>query len=155
MTGTERGLVLVAGLFVTVACIGWYTSVRHPEPLAWSNAGEVTDVGVAPADSIDASARNVVETDPFRLERRPSSIVYQPTLEGTTPPPKPPKPQLVLEGLVGSSALIDGAPGHPVTAMVHAGDTIGGLRIRRVGHDTVVVTGADTTWRLTLRQSWQ
>jgi hypothetical protein len=81
--------------------------------------------------------------------------VYQAALEGVAPPPKPPKPPLALVGLVGGAALIDGAPGHATTAIVHTGDTIGGLRVRRVGRDTVIVTGADTTWRLTLRQLWQ
>jgi hypothetical protein len=104
---------------------------------------------------IDSAAHEVAATDPFRLDRHPASVAYRPDLEGVAPPPKPPKPQLVLEGLVGGAALIDGAPGHPATTIVHVGDTLGGLRIRRVGRDTVIVTGADTIWRLTLRRAWQ
>jgi hypothetical protein len=69
--------------------------------------------------------------------------------------PKPLKPQLVLEGLVGHAALIDGVPGHAMTAIVHVGDTLGGLRVRRIGRDTVTIIDSDTTWRLTLRRAWQ
>lgn len=120
-----------------------------------SLAGAARDVGAAPAESIEAAAARVAETDPFRIERKPAAIAYRPDLEGVAPPPKPPKPQLVLEGLVGGAALINGAPGHPATAIVHVGDTLGGLRIRHIGRDTVIVSGSDTTWRLTLRHAWQ
>jgi hypothetical protein len=57
--------------------------------------------------------------------------------------------------LVGRTALLDGVPGRSATAIVRARDTLGGLLIQRVGHDTVLVSNADTTWRLTLRHTWQ
>jgi hypothetical protein len=95
------------------------------------------------------------EADPFRLDRRPALVRYRPDLEGVVPPPKPPKPTLVLEGLVGHAALLDGVPGRSATVIVHARDTLGGLLIQRVSRDTVVVSSADTTWRLTLRHAWQ
>jgi hypothetical protein len=50
---------------------------------------------------------------------------------------------------------MDGLPGHGETMVLHAGDTAGGLRIRTVGLDTVVVSAFDTTWRLTVRKAWQ
>lgn len=147
--------MLGAVLFATLACVGWLASAParavHPR-LA---IDRVSDLGAPPAESIDAAARVAAETDPFRLDRRPSSVPYRPDLEGVATPPKPPKPALALEGLVGNAALIDGVPGRSATAIVHTGDTLGGLKIRRIGRDTVVVTGADTTWRLTLRHVWQ
>jgi hypothetical protein len=97
----------------------------------------------------------VAETDPFRLDRRPALVAYRPDLEGVAPPLKPPKPSLVVSGLVGSAALLDGVPGRSTTVIMHAGDTLGGLRLRRITHDTVIVSGSDTTWRLTLRRTWQ
>jgi hypothetical protein len=155
MTRLERGLLVATSVLTTITAVGWYASAPNVRPSSRVSVGGVSDVGVAPKEVIDSSARVVEETDPFRLERRPTSVAYRPDLEGVAPPPKPPKPVLELEGLVGSAALIDGAPGHPVTAIVHTGDTLGGLRIRRVGRDTVIVTGQDTTWRLTLRHAWQ
>jgi hypothetical protein len=155
MTRLERGLTLAAVVFTALACVGWYASLPRVEPATRSSADQLFDIGVIAPESVDAASRILIATDPFRLDRRPTSVMYRPELEGVAPPPRPPRPQLVLEGLVGGAALIDGAPGHPTTAIVHAGDTIGGLRIRRVGRDTVIVSGTDTTWRLTLRQAWQ
>ena len=155
MTLVERGLSSVAVGFATLAVVGWCASVPRSPAEQRTSFGDVANVGVAAPETIDSMARAVAETDPFRLDRRPASVAYRPELEGVAPPPKPPKPQLVLEGLVGGAALIDGAPGHPATAIVHVGDTLGGLRIRRIVRDTVIVSGADTTWRLTLRHAWQ
>jgi hypothetical protein len=151
----ERGLLAAAMGCATLAVVGWCASVPRNAATPRTGIGDVADVGVAAPQLIDSAAHEVAATDPFRLDRHPASVAYRPELEGVAPPPKPPKPQLVLEGLVGGAALIDGAPGHPATAIVHAGDTLGGLRIRHVGRDTVIVTGADTTWRLTLRRAWQ
>lgn len=151
----ERGVLLGAVLCATLAGVEWVTNGPRRIPSARPVLGWVADNGVPPADSIDAAARVVAQTDPFRLDRRPSSVPYRPDLEGVAPPPKPPKPALALEGLVGNAALIDGVPGRSTTAIVHAGDTLGGLRIRRIGRDTVVVSAPDTTWRLTLRHAWQ
>jgi hypothetical protein len=151
----ERGLMVSAVVLAALAVVGWYANVP-PRVLGSSIAiSGIVDNGVPPAESIDAAARTVAQTDPFRLDRQPASIPYRPDLEGVIPPPKPPKPQPVLAGLVGATALLDGVPGHAATAIVHAGDTLGGLRIRRITRDTVIVSGSDTTWRLTLRRAWQ
>lgn len=115
----------------------------------------VADPRAPDADSLAASARALADGDPFRLDHRPTAVAYRPELEGVTPPPRPPKPVLVVEGVVGRSALLDGVPGRPVTALVHAGDTLGGLRVRRITPDTVIVSDADTTWRLIVRRLWQ
>jgi hypothetical protein len=155
MTLVERGLVAVAVGLATLAVVGWCASAPRAAAASRTSIGAIADIALAPPESIDAAARVAAETDPFRLDRRPASVAYRPDLEGVAPPPKPPKPQLVLEGLVGGAALIDGAPGHPTTAIVHVGDTLGALRIRHIGRDTVIVSGADTTWRLTVRHAWQ
>ncbi len=155
MTRIERGLMLGAVLFATLACVGWLTSAPAHAVHSRTAIERVSDLGVPPAESINAAAHVVAETDPFRLDRHPSSVPYRPDLEGVAPSPKPPKPALALEGLVGNAALLDGVPGRSATAIVHVGDTLGGLKIRRIGRDTVVVSGADTTWRLTLRHVWQ
>ena len=155
MTRVERVLTVTTAILAALAAVGWYSNVRAGASMTESLAATARDVGAAPPESIDVAAARVAETDPFRLERKPAAVAYRPDLEGVAPPPKPPKPQLVLEGLVGGAALIDGAPGHPATTIVHVGDTLGGLRIRRIDRDTVIVSGSDTTWRLTLRHAWQ
>jgi hypothetical protein len=156
MTLVERGLLVAASGLVSIAVVGWFTSTPTRAAAAARVApSSLVDVGVAPAESIDVAAQTVAKTDPFRLDRRPASVAYRPELEGVVPPPKPPKPALVLEGLVGSTALLDGVPGRSGTAIVHAGDTLGGLRVKHIGRDTVIVSGADTIWRLTVRRTWQ
>jgi hypothetical protein len=155
MTLVERGLIVVAVVLTTVAAVGWYASAPRRARAIQATASSAIGLGPTPAESIDSAARLVAETDPFRLDRRPASVPYRPDLEGVAPPPKPPKPVPVLTGLVGKAALLDGVPGRSATAIVHAGDTLGGLTVRRIARDTVVVTGADTTWRLTVRHAWQ
>ncbi len=67
----------------------------------------------------------------------------------------PPAPQLTLQGIVGSrgafSALVGGFPGHSATLLVVAGDSVGGVRIRRITSTEVVLATRDSIVRLTLR----
>jgi hypothetical protein len=155
VTPIERSFVLLAVVFAGAAVVGWGVSVPHPATSAGAIITGARDVVVGPIESINVSARIVIASDPFRLARRPSPVAYRRDLEGVTPPPKAPKPTLVLEGLVGDAALLDGVPGHSATAIARVGDTVGGLRVRRIGRDTVIVIGPDTTWRLTVRRTWQ
>lgn len=73
------------------------------------------------------------------------------------PPPAPPRPQLAVSGIVGPpwTALLDGVPGRDGPVSVRTGDQVDGLRIRRVDRDGVTVVGMDTTWRLSLKRTWQ
>lgn len=117
----------------------------------------------APVDSVRAAAARVVEHDPFRLDHHPATVHYRPEQEGGAqqsppPPPKPPKPHLALSGIVGGppwSAILDSVPGRDGGVLVRKGDTLGGLRVRSVGRDTVIVQGADTVWKLTVKRPWQ
>jgi hypothetical protein len=116
------------------------------------------------AESLAAASARIVERDPFRLDRRPSSVPYAPMmLEGAAPPvARPPKPALVVTGIVGGppwEALVDGIPGRPASVVVRRGDAFGDstsrLIVKRIGPDTVVIAGMDTTWTLTVRKAWQ
>ena len=115
------------------------------------------------AEALTAASALIVERDPFRLDRRPSSVPYAPTLEGAPPPVAPaPRPVLVVTGIVGGppwEALVDGIPGRPASVVVRRGDAFGDstgrLVVRRVGPDTVVIAGMDTTWTLTVRRAWE
>jgi hypothetical protein len=110
---------------------------------------------------LDSAAKAIARSDPFRLERRPSSVAYGSEQEGVPvapAPPKPPKPSLALAGIVGGppwAALIDGVPGRSGSVVVHAGDTLAGLRVRSLGPNGITITGLDTTWKLTLKRPWQ
>lgn len=107
---------------------------------------------------IDDAAISLVDADPFRTSRHPSPIAYHTDVEGAPPsPPRPPRPGLSVSGIIGGppwSAVLEGLPGHEGGTVVHPGDTLGGLRIRSVRRDTVVISGVDTTWRLIVRRAW-
>jgi len=71
-------------------------------------------------------------------------------------PPAPPKPRLVLQGLIGGppwDAIVQGIPGHEGSYVVRAGDSVSGLKIRSVKRDGATIRGMDTTWILTLRRA--
>ena len=155
----DVGLWLIAAIATAVAA----GASRSPTiaPSARPALGTAAVVSPRDPDSLGAAAEHVTETDPFRLDRRPASRGYQATSDGVaTSAPPPSRPALVLKGIIGTGrptawiALLDGVPGHGETTVVHDGDTIGGLRVRHVGPDTVVVAARDTSWRLTVRREW-
>jgi len=111
------------------------------------------------AESLNALADHIVGADAFRITRRPSPVPFGATADARAANvPKPSKPALVLSGIVGGPpwiGVVDGVPGHDQTVLVHSGDTLGGLRIRSITKDHVLVAGLDTVWRLTVHQPWQ
>lgn len=111
-----------------------------------------------PADSLNVLADRIVEGDIFRLTRRPSAVAFGTTGDGSPPPVStPPKPPLALAGLIGGPpwiGLLEGVPGRDQSVLVHAGDTLGGLRVRMVTRNRVVIAGFDTTWQLSVREPW-
>lgn len=129
--------------------------------------------------SVDSAAEYVAAHDPFRFSHTPPTVTYSPGQESAPyvpPPPAPPRPSITLKGIVGGtsrwSAVLVGVPGREAGVLVRQGDTLSlagpapsmsapagaptpvahVLRVRRVGRDTVIVQGLDTTWTLTLRQ---
>jgi hypothetical protein len=109
------------------------------------------------SDSVTRLVAYIVANDPFRLSRQPATVAYSPALEGLAPPVvvRPPRPALVLRGIVGGppwSAILDGIPGRDGSIVVRRGDSLGTLVVRAVGRDTVIINGADTTWRLTVKR---
>lgn len=129
-----------------------------------------TEVSAVPGGDVDSSpspiapeslrtlADRIVGGDVFRLARRPSPVAFRTSGDGDPPAaPTPPKPPLALSGVIGGPpwiGLLDGVPGHDQSVLVHAGDTLAKLLVRSVTSNRVVITGLDTTWRLTVRNPW-
>jgi hypothetical protein len=108
----------------------------------------------------DSLAAVLVARDAFRVARRPASVVYDPTLVAQPSTPPPPKPALVLVGIVWDgghdpAALVEGLPGTDGPRPVRRGETVGGLHVMRIVQNRVVITGLDTTWNLTVREPWR
>lgn len=106
-------------------------------------------------DTLGSAAARTAEHDPFRLERRPASVAFSTTPIGPAMPQTPAAPtiHIALQGTIGGppwQAILSGIPGHDGTAVVHGGDTLGGITIRRVSRDSVVVRVKDSTWTVTL-----
>jgi hypothetical protein len=160
-----RAMTIERGLWgmTAVAAIAATLEVRAVPSTAITVARPVPPAPAEPRrldpDSISHAVAYVVANDPFRLSRRAASIAYSPALEGLALPPvaRPPRPNLVLRGIVGGppwSAILDGIPGHDGSAVLRRGDSVGTVVVRAVGRDTVIIKGADTTWRLTVKRSW-
>jgi len=108
-----------------------------------------------PADSL---ARVVVGRDLFRSDRRSATIAYDPSRGAAPLPDGPPKPQLVLTGVVWGSepeAVVEGLPTSTGPRVVRAGDVVGGVTIKRIEVNRLVAMGFDTTWTLTVRVPWK
>ena len=108
----------------------------------------------------DSLARVVIGRDLFRVSRRPSPVAYN-AQRGAVPVadvPRPPRPVLVLVGIVAGSepsAVIEGFPGIEGARAVRVGDEVSGLKVARIGKSDVRVTGMDTVWTLTVREPWR
>ena len=113
--------------------------------------GPTIGVGV-PLDSLTVVARQVA---PFRPDGRPSRVAYDPgRSEVAAQDYQTPKPVLVLTGVmegVEPLAVLEGIPGREGPALLGVGDTLAGLKVRRIREGKVTITGMDTTWVLTIR----
>jgi hypothetical protein len=131
----------------------------------YSNNGNVVRAAfITPAlvmfegDSLDSAVANVVTHDVFRLERKPATVAYSNAPAGVVGAPTPviPAIRIALQGTIGGppwSAILSGIPGHEGTVVVSAGDTLGGVSIRRVNRDSVIVRVKDSTWAVTIARA--
>lgn len=150
-TASAAGLAL--GVWVTVTPL---TDVQMPGPAV----APVADSAESATPAADSLAHVIAARDAFRIGRRPATVAYDLVRAGQPSVPQPPKPVLVLTGIVwdshgNPSAVIDGLPGAGGPRVVRAGDMVGPLRVRRIERERVVIAGLDTVWTLTVREPWR
>lgn len=156
MSGLVRwGLPAAATAFaVPIVLAGWM--VLAPGPGSGGNTGSGEGAGVEssvtpqPLDPLVSAAQKVA---PFRPDGRPSRVAYDPA-RTVVAEYAPPKPALVVSGIVdGATPLVvlEGIPGRDGPVLLGVGDTLAGLKIRRIRGGSVTITGLDTTWVLTIR----
>lgn len=149
--------VATAAAFVSIAA--WTTAI--PEPAAEERPIEAGSVPPKTFDStvLVASAGRLRSRNPFRLDRKPADVRYNPWEPAVVTPPSPPpaRPPLALAGLLGPpwNALVEGIPGREGGVLLQVGDTAGGVQFVALRGDTVVLAGFDTTWTLTARRAWR
>jgi len=106
------------------------------------------------AESVSA----IIARDPFLIGRRPLLPAYDPLRIAEQQAPPPPRPVLVLVGVVEGkdpSAVIEGLPGVEGSRVVRVGDAVAGLRVRTIDRARVVIAGMDTTWVLEVKEPWK
>jgi hypothetical protein len=107
--------------------------------------------------SWDSLSLLVVVRDPFRADRTPAPIAFTPNPVEQSYAPAPPKPILLLTGIVWGadpSAIIEGLPGVEGGRLMRQGDMAGGIKLRRITGSQAVLSGMDTTWTLSVRRPW-
>lgn len=108
-----------------------------------------------PADSAVAALNRAA---PFRVQRRPSPVAYDPSREpGAESPPARTPPAFVVTGIVWGrepSAVLEGVPGAEGARVVRRGDSVAGFQVMRVAQDRVRLAGLDTSWTLPVRTTW-
>ena len=115
-------------------------------------------------DTVPSASRRsgldaIVAHDVFRRNRVAPAKAYdgvQIEAARSAPPPAPtPRPVLILSGILWGAqpeALVDGIPGSDGSRLMHRGDSLGGIRLRSLTRDHVVLAGMDTTWTLFIRK---
>ena len=137
--------------------MGHRPSLARSVPHSTSRERPPLPVAAFDPDTLDAWESAIVDGDLFRASRSPSPVAFANAIEGAPPPaPKPPRASLAVTGIIGPpwEAIVEGVPGRDGGVVVRRGDVIGELQVRSVRRDSVVIQGADTTWRLTVRRAW-
>lgn len=148
-------LVAVAGLAASIAAVARPTVTGKP-PVPVQARGMAA--GKRAIRDLDSVALAVTAAAPFRANRAAASLPYDPNRVGepAAPPVEPtPKPPLVLAGIIWGTpptAVLAGVPGAPRPRVIERGDTVAGLKVRRIERERVVITGYDTTWNLRVRE---
>lgn len=141
---------VVAVTWSVIAPIG--TSSQRPYAVSPSQR---PDSRSYPAESL---GHLVTARDLFRTARRPALTTYDPVRATQPVVEAPPKPTLVLVGIVAGldpTAVIEGFPGIEGSRVVRVGDVVAALRVRSIGPIGVRITGMDTVWTLTVREPWR
>jgi hypothetical protein len=143
-------LAVVAGVASTWA---WSTAVpavpREPRKA-------YPAVPIPPPDTagLAQAAAALRDRDPFRFERKPTKVRFnpwEPTGVTAAAPRAPARPTLGLVGVLGGppwNALLKGVPGREAGVVLGVGESVNGIKLTRMHGDTAFVSGFDTTWVL-------
>lgn len=151
-----RGALMVIGIAAIPAGFHVAHPVRvtlpQPERTLVKGSKETARVGW------DSIAILLVSRDPFRPDRHPAPVAFSPApAEASDVESQPPKPSLLVSGIVWSSepsAVVEGLPGVEGGKLMRPGETANGITLRRMTRDHVVLSGLDTTWVLFMRKPW-
>ena len=159
MTSDIRLPLLVVALLGVAASVriatGPIASIQLPRPSVSDSSAQTSG---STSRIAAESVATIVSRDPFRIGRRPLLPAYDPQRLAEQLAPPPPKPTLILVGVVNGlapSAVIEGLPGVEGSRVMRLGDTVAGLKIEKITNSRVVIAGMDTTWVLEVREPWK
>lgn len=155
----ERSMWVGAVVLILVSAIEWRDRGYHD---ATSDLFIYEGNGVlllADSSALALAAERIVARDPFRLDRRPPQVRFDPN-PNSPPGPPPPPPRTPSPTLVGISgppwqAILEGVPGREGAVVTAVGGTPGGLTVVRITRDSVIIEAADTVFALTVRRAWR
>jgi hypothetical protein len=148
----ERGLwgiTIVSAVMVGVTVVRTRRlghQLTTPRPIV------VDDIAMYDREILARAADSAIANDVFRTDRRPSHVAFGAVPITGAPASSPPRPHVTVGGIAGPPwrAVLNGIPNHDGGIVMAPGDTLGGLRVRSIRRDTVIVQGQDTTWTLTV-----
>ena len=148
MAGTVLGAAAAVRWSVTPPAV----AASRPDP----GVPALKAVPQATLVTADSLARQIAVRDPFRADRRPSAVAFEPARAEGAPPLPPPRsrPSIVVTGvLLGGTpaAILEGLPGVEGSRLLSVGDRVGEIVVRTITGDRVVVANADTSWTLPLK----
>lgn len=151
-----RTLLVIAGLLSLPAGYLATRPLKFTIPNAAATAGP--DSSAAVRVSWDSVSVSLVTRDPFRADRSPAPVPFNPLPgEPAYVEPPPPKPAITVSGIVWGaepSAVIEGLPGMEGGHLMRVGDAVAGITLKRITESRVTLTGMDTTWTLSVRKPW-
>lgn len=152
----ELGAWLLAAALVAAAAVSYRAERQRLRELSTApgRLWMLAPPAVPAAESLAAAIDSIADRNLFRDDRE-SDDDAPPLNVASIPvtPAAPPKPALVLRGILGGppwNAILGGIPGRDGDVVVRQGDSLSGLRVRTVKPTGIVVRGMDTTWTLTL-----
>lgn len=142
---------------------GWWVLTRPllPASQAASLPHQVPTATAAPNPAaVDSVTSVATARAPFRASRRVPTLRFDARVSpvALAASPSPPRPVLSVTGILWGpvpSAIVDGIPGVEGGRVVRAGDTINGVSVRSITRERVIARGYDTTWNLTVRETWR
>lgn len=160
--GIRLGLVLLLTLSVAAVpvLLTRPMSVMHEPSPALNSPMDSARISPSP-DSMNSLIGSLIARTPFRARRTPAAAAYEPDRRGemgNPRPPSPPKPALVLTGIVWDqepAAIVEGLPGIDGPRVLRRRDVVGALRVQRISREQVIISGLDTTWKLQVREPWK
>jgi hypothetical protein len=152
----ERLLWLV--VFVAAGATLTQLSVPLPDVTVKRSAHPALPPSARLRDSVGAWTDIIADRDPFRFDHTPADVRYGipvTSVDTANTVQRAPKPLLVLLGTAGGppwQGIVRGFPGHKGSVVVSPRQRVDSFYVVAVVRDTVVISGADTTWTLVTRR---